>query len=141
MANKVVQLTDRDGNNIYPVSASPTMVDIFYPVGSYYETSDTTFDPNVTWGGTWVEDTKGKVTVAKADSGTFSSVGSTGGSETATELDCGDTTYGLTSTSNESYSDRTIIRKTALSSTHAEISAEISLLQPYIVVKRWHRTA
>lgn len=28
-----------------------------YPVGSYYETSDSTFDPNVTFGGTWSVDT------------------------------------------------------------------------------------
>lgn len=26
-----------------------------YPVGSYYETSDIAFDPNVSFGGTWVE--------------------------------------------------------------------------------------
>ena len=26
---------------------------IYYPVGSYYETSDTTFNPNTAWGGTW----------------------------------------------------------------------------------------
>lgn len=29
------------------------LIDMFYPVGSYYETSDTTFNPNITWGGTW----------------------------------------------------------------------------------------
>lgn len=28
-----------------------------YPVGSYYETSDSNFDPNVTFGGTWANDT------------------------------------------------------------------------------------
>lgn len=28
-----------------------------YPVGSYYETSDSTFNPNVTFGGTWKNDT------------------------------------------------------------------------------------
>ena len=31
------------------------MLDICYPVGSYYETSDTTFNPNNVWGGTWEE--------------------------------------------------------------------------------------
>lgn len=60
------------------------LVDLFYPVGSYYETSDTAFDPNVTWGGEWIEDTKGRATVAKADSGTFDTVGNTGGDETVT---------------------------------------------------------
>lgn len=58
-----------------------SLLDIFYPVGTYYETSDTTFDPNVSWGGTWVEDTTGRVTVSR-DSGTFATVGSTGGEET-----------------------------------------------------------
>lgn len=28
-------------------------LDMFYPVGSYYETSETTFNPNVAWGGSW----------------------------------------------------------------------------------------
>ena len=36
----------------------------FYPVGSYYETSDTSFNPNVTWGGTWVLETAGQVHVS-----------------------------------------------------------------------------
>lgn len=29
------------------------MLDMFYPVGSYYETSNSSFNPNVSWGGTW----------------------------------------------------------------------------------------
>ena len=29
-------------------------MELFYPVGSYFETSDSTFNPNVEWGGTWV---------------------------------------------------------------------------------------
>ena len=32
-----------------------------YPVGSYYETSDKSFDPNVSFGGTWVLDNDGTV--------------------------------------------------------------------------------
>ena len=36
----------------------------FYPVGTYYTTTDTSFDPNVSFTGTWVRDTDGKVTVA-----------------------------------------------------------------------------
>lgn len=39
------------------------LLDLFYPVGSYYETSDISFYPSSEWGGTWVEDTKGYVTV------------------------------------------------------------------------------
>ena len=31
-----------------------SILDKFYPVGSYYETSDASFSPSVAWGGTWV---------------------------------------------------------------------------------------
>lgn len=41
-----------------------SLLPIFYPVGSYYETSDTTFDPNIEWGGTWVLETAGQVHVS-----------------------------------------------------------------------------
>lgn len=44
-----------------------TLVDFFYPVGSYYDTSDTTFDPNLTWGGTWVKEPEGFVHVSAGD--------------------------------------------------------------------------
>lgn len=29
------------------------LLDLFYPVGSYYVTSDASFNPNESWGGTW----------------------------------------------------------------------------------------
>ena len=29
------------------------LLNLFYPVGSYYETSDAEFNPNTSWGGTW----------------------------------------------------------------------------------------
>lgn len=32
-----------------------TALNMFYPIGSYYETSDSSFDPNVSFGGTWEE--------------------------------------------------------------------------------------
>lgn len=41
---------------------------IYYPVGSYYETSDTSFDPNDTWGGTWVLEAEGIVHVSAGTS-------------------------------------------------------------------------
>lgn len=37
-----------------------------YPVGSYYETSDTDFDPNIRFGGTWVLDNDGTALVSKS---------------------------------------------------------------------------
>lgn len=49
----------RDRNNVVRL-----LFDFVYPVGSYYETSDTTFNPNVTWGGTWILETEGQVHVS-----------------------------------------------------------------------------
>lgn len=60
------------------------LFDFMHPVGSYYETSDVDFDPNVTWGGTWVKDSAGRVTVAQDTTDTaFDTIGDTGGSKDA----------------------------------------------------------
>lgn len=40
------------------------LIDIFYPVGSYYETSDTSFNPNTAWGGTWSLESEGQVHIS-----------------------------------------------------------------------------
>lgn len=56
------------------------LIDIFYPVGTYYETSDSDFDPNIEWGGTWVQDTNGRFLVA-FHSTDFPTINSTGGSK------------------------------------------------------------
>ena len=58
-----------------------SMIDRFYPVGSYYETSDTTFNPNVSWGGTWVLESEGQVHVS---AGSTYTAGSSYGSNTHT---------------------------------------------------------
>lgn len=123
-----------------------SLIDVFYPVGSYYETSDTTFDPNVSWGGTWAEDSDGRVTVAM-DNGTFATVGNTGGEETHTltvaempkhshNLGYG-TNLGSGSDSNPNYSTTKRSNQTG----QAGGDGAHNNLQPYIVVKRWHRTA
>jgi len=48
--------TVTDPRVISPSVFKSSMIGIFYPVGSYYETSDTSFDPNTAWGGTWVQE-------------------------------------------------------------------------------------
>lgn len=55
---------DGAGNLLSDKLGMTDILDIFYPVGSYYETSDTTFDPNTSWGGTWVLETGGQVHVS-----------------------------------------------------------------------------
>lgn len=58
------------------------IVDLVYPVGTVYETMDIEFDPNVTWGGTWVKTGEGKFPVGyDPDDPDFSTVGKTGGSK------------------------------------------------------------
>ncbi len=37
------------------------LLNLFYPIGSYYETSDANFDPNTAWGGTWTKLGEGQV--------------------------------------------------------------------------------
>ena len=56
------------------------VLDLFYPIGSYYETSDTSFDPNTAWGGTWELEESGRVHVS---AGTGYAIGSKGGSKDA----------------------------------------------------------
>lgn len=48
----------------YSASEISGLLDFFYPVGSYYETSDSSFDPNVVWGGTWIPELEGQFHVS-----------------------------------------------------------------------------
>lgn len=85
------------------------MLDLFYPVGSYYETSDTSFNPNTVWGGTWREDEAGLVLVSTGiDDGSVYIINSKGGerthvlttSETATKAHSHTYSKSNTSTNN-----------------------------------------
>lgn len=50
-----------DENGLIPISQ---IIDVIYPVDSYYETSNASFDPNVSFGGTWVREIAGMVHVS-----------------------------------------------------------------------------
>ena len=152
-----------------------TFLDMIYPVGSYYETSDTTFNPNTAWGGTWVEDDSGRVLVSKKSSGSMATVGATGGSENhrhdfkvgmvryygalvgAEFADAN--TWGAWSYSQNKYAkssgqdmdNHAHTRNSALQAGTTAITEstqytigdtdQASSYQPWLVVKRWHRTA
>lgn len=127
--------------------------DYFYPVGAFYETTDTAFDPNTRWIGTWVEDTAGRMLVAQ-DAATFDTVGDTGGAETNTHHHMtgvgfdGDTLFitnydalpasRITNVARHSEEATPGSGATRQESTYDET---INILPPYVVVKRWHRTA
>lgn len=72
---------DMDAHFADKTKVMRALFDFVYPVGSYYETSDASFDPNVTWGGTWSLEASGQVHVS---AGTGYTIGATGGSATVT---------------------------------------------------------
>lgn len=144
------------------------LFDFIHPVGSYYETSDTSFNPNTTWGGTWVLETEGQVHISAgsnyAVSGALTNT-SDGGEETHTltidempshshnpangtgyafvETNADSTlsrrSAGGSTTSNYVTSTQAFYRHTATNSKGGGDAHNI--MQPYIVVNRWHRTA
>lgn len=129
-----------------------SITNLFYPVGSYYETSDANFDPNVVWGGTWVLDSQGRVTVSQDTSDTdFDMLGETGGEKTHqltisempahTHTAKGNILGGVGTAPAKMRNDgdawtysSQILNDTGGNGAHNN-------LQPYVVVKRWHRTA
>lgn len=136
------------------VLPTPSLVDFFYPIGSYYETSDTTFDPNESWGGTWVQETAGQVHVS---AGTGYAVS---GANTNTS-DGGEVTHTLTVNEMPAHQHSVTLANqgtmySAIPFTYGTnnggrvagdfVSSEgggqaHNNMQSYIVVNRWHRTA
>lgn len=126
--------------------STSALINIFYPVGSYYETSDTSFDPNKSWSGTWVLEEDGTVLVSKSStSGSKfnSDIGTIVGNEThklaIEELpnsvwSSGGQTGGVNAlfSAGNSYGIQTL--GTNLNQAHNNV-------QPSKIVKRWHRTA
>ena len=132
------------------------LFDFIHPVGSYYETSDTSFDPNVTWGGTWVLETEGQVHISAGStygvSGALTNT-SDGGEEThkLTNSEMPSHTHALyyyNASGNKSFGYN--YGSKGYQSSEATSSSGIvntgggqahNIMQPYIVVNRWHRTA
>lgn len=82
--------------------ASGGLWSLTYPVGSYYETSDASFDPNVAWGGTWVLEAAGQVHIS---AGTGYTIGDTGGATTSAT---GDHTLTTTEIPAHTHGSRTV---------------------------------
>lgn len=138
-----------------------SLIDMFYPVGSYYETSNTAFNPNIAWGGTWVEDSVGKVTVAQdTNDADFDTIGETGGEkahqlindelpklhgEAQVKVYDAYQTSGIVS--GKSWSGTKVGATNNNSQTPFGFQIDFGQdaphnnVQPYVVVKRWHRTA
>ena len=133
---------------------SVTFLDYFYPVGTYYETSDSDFNPNIAWGGIWVEDTKGKVLVAiDKDIADFNTINKIGGEKEHT-LSINEMPSHQHKMSLANYNGTDNVSGVAWSASSSKRyaysndmvepvggSKAHNNMPPYIVVKRWHRTA
>lgn len=59
-------------------------LNLIHPIGSIYETLDTSFNPNTAWGGTWSNDNSGAVLVSRQSGNLFDvAAGTVVGSDTA----------------------------------------------------------
>ena len=136
---------------------------IYYPVGSYYETSDTSFDPNVTWGGTWELETEGQVHISSGANyviaGGLTNTSDGGATTSKTQnhtltiAEIPAHSHSITNWSmSKIYAKGTAYYATAYTSGTSTSTANaggggahnhgsVSTMQPYIVVNRWHRTA
>lgn len=130
------------------------LFDFIHPVGSYYETSDTTFDPNVTWGGTWVLETAGQVHVSAGTGYTVSGAltntsdgGETGHVLTIDEMPAHTHRQNYVNYNRGAGSSATMGYLTQTSQSYFSITESTggglahNNMQPYIIVNRWHRTA
>lgn len=128
---------------------------LIYPIGTYYETSDLNFDPNVTWGGTWELDEDGTVLVSKS-----SATGSKFNVDLGTVV--GEETHTLTVAEMPSHKHSiSYIKSNITPLTDAGVSGyngnnqgigstsvdstgggkAHNIIQPSKIINRWHRTA
>lgn len=165
--NEMIALAQVAHNNDGTIKTA--VLGALYPVGSIY-TSTVATNPNTLFGfGTWVAFATGQVLVGKAASGTFNTAGATGGAETANLAHShtgndhthgrstqasgnpnqnhthnggnggGSPTNGFNSAWTHNY-ERTDGGSTDRG-MDSQLSASQSVLQPYIVVYIWNRTA
>lgn len=59
------KISSSDVNQI-KTAINSGLLNLIYPVGCYFETSDDDFNPNTSWGGTWELETDGTVLVSKS---------------------------------------------------------------------------
>lgn len=144
---------DEISNNIkYIDKKISDLLNMFYPVGSVYETMDSSFDPNKKWGGTW-ERIKGRVLVGVDENDSdFNTEEKTGGEKTHTLV-----VSELPQHTHDNYAKRTNITINNSGNTHvtchssnsgATVGRNIGStgkgvahnnLQPYITCFIWKR--
>lgn len=127
------------------------LVSLVYPVGSYYETSDSDFNPNTAWGGTWELDQSGTVLVSKSSSSSSkfnAGIGTVVGEEEHTliinEMPSHNHSRGVSSVGGGQVDNQpgfggtqeytSWVSNTGGGQAHNNV-------QPSKIINRWHRTA
>ena len=145
--------------------------DLFYPVGSYYETSLTDeipsgastpnatdlanlgvtwFNPNYAWTGTWEKISDHTVLISAHETGTYA-LGSTGGS-VSRSIELSNLPPGMIRSSGTKTSRQikaltggsdyyTVTSASAWTVSNTSTQNGFSVMQPWVAVNRWHRTA
>lgn len=129
------------------VKSPVNIINMVYPIGSYYETSDATFNPNITWGGTWILEEDGTVLVSgSSTSGSIfnDDIGEIVGEEkhtlTVSELPSNIIQTTTTDSSTDGYIMRGGYTSTGTYNIGGSGNAH-NIVQPSKIVNRWHRTA
>lgn len=117
-----------------------------FPVGAVYITYNNN-NPGDFLGGTWTQFGQGRMLMGQgtgyngSTSMTFSA-NSTGGKYYSDVLNSSDKRYGLRLNEGPTYyTERTIVRSSDVGNGSGERNAKVSLVQPYITVYFWRRTA
>ena len=130
-----------------------TINNLVYPVGSIYINATVATNPATLLGvGTWVAYGEGRVPVGKASSGTFDTLGATGGAETHTlsENEMPSHSHTVTFPRQNTSGGGGPVHPCMDNGTGGPVYPTVSSagggaahnnLQPYIVVYMWKRTA
>ena len=127
------------------------LLDVMHPVGSYYETSNTSFDPNTAWGGTWAREDDGTALVSYKSSGKFNqTIGTIVGEEThkLTKDELPQIDIKTNYASNAGGNGSGLVYGTRVGDSNNQLVQNVNYsglshnnVQPSKVVYRWHRTA
>lgn len=134
-----------------------SLVDLIYPIGSYYETSDTSFNPNISFGGVWEQEEDGTVLASRQTSIGGSQLGANVGSIVGEEnhtltIDEMPThshqltllNYGTDTASGVEWQSSHTAGKFAYGGDMIEPVGKgygFDIIQPTKIICRWHRTA
>lgn len=143
----------KKSNLLKEYTKTSTLLDLFYPIGTIYETTSSSLDTvakmNAHFGGTWEVFGEGRVLVAKSSDTEFDTIEKTGGEKahTLTTAEMPSHSHGLLGYGDPNTSGTLYYRTTRVlsefgsgSTQSAGLGNAHNNLQPYIVVYRYRRT-